>query len=63
MKKEEAKIAILDFVDLQNQRTELLRSIVIEENSDMKKILEQKLDSVCKDIDYLLEKALTSLGW
>ena len=63
MKKEEAKIAILDFVDLQNQRTELLRSIVIEENSDMKKILEQKLDSVCKDIDYLLEKAFISLGW
>ena len=24
---------------------------------------EQKLDSICKDIDYLLEKALTSLGW
>ena len=63
MKKEEAKAAILNFADLQNQRTELLRSIVTEENSDLRKILEQKLDSVSKDIDSLLEEALTRLGW
>ena len=63
MKKEEAKAAIYGFVDLQNKRTELLRSVVMEENADRKKILEQKLDKVCKEIDDLLEEALKSLGW
>ena len=63
MTKEEAKTSILYFADLQNKRTELLRSICIEENVEKRAVLEYELKNVCKDIDYLLENALQKLGW
>jgi hypothetical protein len=63
MTKEETKIAILDFVDLQNKRTELLRSVVMEEHIERKMLLEAELKKVCDKIDSLLEEALKSLGW